>query len=169
MRWVLSFLTLGALFAAGAIAPDRPPVPRAARLSVSALPAQDIAELSDTSAREAYVSPISAAEAVAIALARGAEIAATREATTPQHRLAARVATPVILPQADPAESLALRVIADRVNLRGGPGTENPVVGSAAAGDRLVPVDDPVGDWIEIRRPAGETAWIHTSFLAAEG
>ncbi len=171
MRWVLSFVTLGVLFAAGFIAPDRPPAPRATRVSVSALPVQDVTDLSDARAREAYQSPVSAAEAVQIALDRGAEIAATREASTPQLRLAAavQVATPVTLPQPDPAEALALRVTADRVNLRGGPGTDNPVVGSAAAGERLIPVADPVGDWIEIRRPAGDTAWVHTSFLAAEG
>lgn len=199
MRWVLSLFTLLALFVAGLFAPDRPPPARAGRVTVAPLPvARTEAEIagvtrraptwSETRTREAYRSEIPAEQAVQIALRRGEEIRAAREAAnTPTLRaadavvvsVAVAVPEPVAAPEPAAQELAALpvpdaaagrRVTADRVNLRRGPGTDTPVVGQASAGEMLVPLSDAGGDWIEVRLPSGETAWIFARFLApAEG
>lgn len=46
-----------------------------------------------------------------------------------------------------------------RMNVRGGPGTGNPVVFSAAAGEPLT-VQGQQGDWLEIRDAAGRSGWV---------
>jgi len=45
------------------------------------------------------------------------------------------------------------------VNLRGGAGTNHPVVGQAGQGARL-PVLGKSGDWVQVRQANGQTAWV---------
>jgi len=52
-----------------------------------------------------------------------------------------------------------------RVNLRGGPGTQHPIVGSANYGD-VLRTTRRQGDWVQVQRPDGRgTAWVASSLL----
>jgi hypothetical protein len=189
MRWLLSLITLMVLFVAGVLAPERSDEPRVSRVAVSVLPEKDASpqpqvsaefwQLPESFLRERYKSEISDAEAVQIALRRGEETAAAREdaESAPTRAAEAKAeaevgVTPATLPEADPAtpteESEIWRVVADRVNLRGGPGTDNPVVGGVERGEMLIPVSRVDQDWIEVERPSGETAWIFSEFLSRD-
>ena len=51
------------------------------------------------------------------------------------------------------------------VNLRGGPGTQHPVVGKAAYGD-VLRTSRRQGDWVQVQHPSGKgTAWVASSLL----
>ena len=57
----------------------------------------------------------------------------------------------------------ALRVTADVLNVRGGPGTRYPIVGSLARGERVRPARGAmVGDWACI----GGDRWVHSGWLS---
>lgn len=185
MRWLLSLITLSVLFLAGVLAPDRSYEPRASRVAVSVLPEKDANprpqpsaefwQLPENFLRERYTSEISDAEAVQIALRRGEEMATAPDdggSSSPPPAKAEVEASPAALPVAIPASSAEpreiWRVVADRVNLRGGPGTDNPVVGGVERGETLVPVSALDRDWIEVERPSGETAWIFSKFLSRD-
>lgn len=81
-----------------------------------------------------------------LATAAAAAIQATRTASTP-------TATPQPAPQ--------IEVLASDINLRTGPGTGFPIIGSAARGARY-PVTAQAADcaWLQIRREDGEQVWI---------
>lgn len=52
-----------------------------------------------------------------------------------------------------------------RVNLRGGPGTQHPIVGSASYGD-VLRTTRRQGDWVQVQNPNGRgTAWVASSLL----
>lgn len=75
-------------------------------------------------------------------------------------------------PQPDEAEEAAdgpvLYVTANRVNMRSGPGTGNPVIAGIDRGtavQALGPVD---GDWVQIRVPGGQTGFASGQFLSPE-
>ena len=106
-----------------------------------------------------------AAEAPSIetAVAEAVQTAPAVEESTPE--VAATETTE--LASAAPAP-LIWRVTADRVNLRGGPSTDEPIVGRVSAGDALVPVSGLGTEWIQVERPSGETAWIFAEFLAQQ-
>lgn len=65
-----------------------------------------------------------------------------------------------------PDPNPALVATADnRLNLRGGPSTEYPKLGTIAAGTAL----DLVGryqDWLKVRTPSGDTAWVSSDVLS---
>lgn len=220
MKWVLSLLTLAALFAVGMLAPKQQEEPRASSVAVTTLspepadaPTGESLAMSAASVfeqaipervteRERYKSPISDTEAIDIAMRRGDEIAAARAAgDTPTLRRedAEVVAAPVVAPEAtpepepavaatetaapepettpDPATETAAAeapsqsaaetwlVTGSRVNLRGGPSTDNPVVGSVTEGEALIPVSGLGSDWVEVETPSGQTAWIAAQFI----
>ncbi|MEM6825998.1 MAG: SH3 domain-containing protein [Pseudomonadota bacterium] len=246
MKWQLCAITLIAMIAIGLLAPQEPrdPKTRASQVTVSILPSATSQGQGDataasrvaSSARERYVSDVSDADAVRIAVARGEEVAAARAAggnprlredeaiavseavvtptnlstevtqaatdlgssdiaVTPNTETSADVeAAPEVEvaradPQASPTAQDAVdsvgtapaagstaqdetpwRVTADRVNLRGGPSTNEPIVGRVGAGDALVPLSGLGTDWVEVKLPSGDTAWIFAEFLAkAEG
>ncbi len=57
-------------------------------------------------------------------------------------------------------------VIAPRINLRGGPGTNYPVVGKAARGERLtVLTRTEDGEWLEVELEGGERVWVAASLV----
>lgn len=73
-------------------------------------------------------------------------------------------------PEAPPAaaEGPVLYVTANRVNMRSGPGTGNPVIAGIDRGtavQALGPVD---GDWVQIRTPGGQTGFASGQFLSSE-
>lgn len=60
-----------------------------------------------------------------------------------------------------------LRVTGSRVNMRSGPSTGNPVVGSLAEGTVAERLGDDQGGWVEIRDTAtGRTGFMSARFLA---
>jgi SH3-like domain-containing protein len=62
------------------------------------------------------------------------------------------------------ADEGALKVNADRVNLRARPAYESEVVCQAQTGDLLTPVGIQ-GDWRGVRPPATAPVWVHASFV----
>lgn len=56
------------------------------------------------------------------------------------------------------------RVGAVRANLRSGPSTTDPIVGTLAPSTPVVPGRRD-GQWLEVRTPSGESGWIHQSLL----
>ena len=101
------------------------------------------------------------------------EAAAIAEATVTEGRapgeptlvsLVPREAAPAA--EAPAADGPRLRVSGDRVNMRAGPSTANPVVASLVAGTLAEPVGEPEGGWIEIRVvETGTTGFMAARFL----
>lgn len=115
----------------------------------------------------------SEAEAINIAMARGAELRAKRAEGAPLLPASLEPEAVAVTPTADasaplPAASL-WEVTGTRVNLRAGPGTSHPVVGQASLGERMEPLGDTGNDWIEVRRSGGQKAWIFAKFLKKSG
>ncbi|SNS88458.1 SH3 domain-containing protein [Tropicimonas sediminicola] len=69
-------------------------------------------------------------------------------------------ATPAATPDAD-----LLQVLGNRVNLRAGPSTRHPVVGSAGRGEKVELVAYEGPDWAHIRLSDGETGFMSRRFL----
>lgn len=166
---------------ASAASVSEAPVPLVQRVSAAAASFLPAAGAKAASGPEGPATA-SEAEAIRIALARGAEIRAARAgAARPALKTVAMLTGQVPAPAADPAapeDTVILaasgqpgwRVTASNVNLRAGPGTEHSVVGRAALDERLTPVSGTGGPWIEVERPDGSTAWIFARFLErAEG
>ena len=88
--------------------------------------------------------------------------------STPLHSTPQRVVAPNL--EATPTKTPipAPRVKVDRdMNVRGGPGTYYPIVGSAWPGDQLPIIGrNPDGDWWRIRYK-GSTAWIYAPLVTA--
>ncbi len=84
-------------------------------------------------------------------------------------RIAAAAAANASAAPAPPtASGIEAMVTADAVNLRAGPSTANPVVGSVGFGDRLERMDDGSGGWSAVRHPqTGQAAYIASRFLVA--
>ncbi|GAB6158335.1 hypothetical protein JCM39194_15350 [Desulfotomaculum varum] len=62
--------------------------------------------------------------------------------------------------QTTPANGTQLAVVnGDNINLRSGPGTQHSVAGQVSRGVRL-PVVSRSGDWVQVRREDGTTAWV---------
>ena len=77
------------------------------------------------------------------------------------------------VPVTGPADTQTSRptweVTGTRVNLRAGPGTAHQVVGQAQLGERMEPLGDTGGDWVQVRRTDGQEAWIFAKFLDKAG
>jgi len=81
--------------------------------------------------------------------------------------IAALLAPSALLPgaaAADRSSEPSARVIADRLNVRSGPGTENAVVATAVRGD-IVTVLEESDDWLRVRLPDGKRGWISARFV----
>lgn len=110
-------------------------------------------------------SGISEAEAVTQALAAGQKIRAAR---TAEPRRGAVVLASADGSGAGSADGAAgWFVTGERVNLRGGPGTSNAVVGEATFGMEAEMLEDRNG-WYRIRLADGSEAWIFGKFLSAQ-
>lgn len=60
-----------------------------------------------------------------------------------------------------------LFVTGDRVNMRAGPGTQNPVVSSLGRGAPLVTLGPVDADWVHVRAADGQEGYISASLLSA--
>jgi len=79
----------------------------------------------------------------------------------PQTVLLIPTNTPVAQPQA---------IALNGVNVRGGPGTNYPVVGGLAAGDRAEIIGkNPESDWWQIVLPGGVEGWVYGPLVDAQG
>jgi uncharacterized protein YraI len=58
----------------------------------------------------------------------------------------------------------SLRVTASRLNVREGPGPDNPVVASVARGEILVRLDEQSG-WVKVRTSDGTVGWVSASYV----
>ncbi len=64
----------------------------------------------------------------------------------------------------------ALTVLADRLNLRSGPGTGQPVVGSLAKGDQVDLISRSAdGAWVQVKKADGAQGWAAAAYLSAGG
>lgn len=119
-------------------------------------------------AEPSYVSPISDAEAVRMAVAAGEAVRAERKSTPREIVMASAEtvltdATSIAEPTAQ--DATYWYVTGDRVNLRGGPGTGNAVVGQATLGAEAEVLGDANG-WYQIRLADGSASgWIYGRFL----
>src|SRR4051812_44875493 len=103
-----------------------------------------------------------------------ATIVATRT-TTRTNAIAALLPTltptPRVTSTRTPGPPLNATVIGAQVNVRGGPGTNYPVVGKAAQGTALqVNGRTESGDWLRVCCPAGKNveSWISAEFLEVD-
>ncbi len=109
---------------------------------------------------------LSDVEAVEVALAAGAAQRAGRVGETSLRGLIAAV-------EAEPSEA-ELQAVEElwyvsgtMVNLRAGPGTENPVVATLSLGTGTKVLSDPNADWIEIQTTDGSVSgWIFRKYLS---
>lgn len=112
--------------------------------------------------RPALTSDISEREAVELAIAAGKAIREERRTAAP--RTIAVALTDAVEPQAAPEMSYWY-VTGSRVNLRGGPGTSNAVVGQVTFGAEAEVLTDKDG-WYQIRLADGSASgWIFGKFL----
>lgn len=77
---------------------------------------------------------------------------------------------PTPVPTATPTETLTEPAVTvnNGMNVRGGPGTNYPVIGTAAAGERfLVTGKNPAGDWWQVNYN-GQTGWLFGNLVTAE-
>lgn len=90
-----------------------------------------------------------------------AEPESEEQAITPQTTAAA--------PAATDGEGLSVTVSNVRLNIRGGPGTNYPVIGAAAPGQALVAQGrNEQGDWLQIMRPdTGGYGWVAASYVTS--
>ncbi len=115
-----------------------------------------------------YVSPISDAEAVKLAIAAHKTHREDRGTAPADERVASSGtvssdASPVAAPNTGEASYWV--VTGTRVNLRGGPGTGNAVVGQVVLGDEAEVLDTANG-WYQIRLADGSVSgWIFGKFL----
>ena len=115
------------------------------------------------------LSGISEAEAVEMALAAGRAFRNEEPRTAPVNIASANNAEPVLIDAAAAAPEVSYwYVTGSRVNLRGGPGTSNPVVGQVTLGTEAEVLSDRDG-WYEIRLADGSaTGWISGKFLGQQ-
>mgnify|MGYP001813433437 CR=1 FL=1 len=136
-------------------------VARAEPLSVSviapsALPALERAPLLTTD--------ISESEAVELAIAAGKAVREERRNAPPETPVIAAT-QPVVTTSASEPEMAYWYVTGSRVNLRGGPGTSNAVVGQVTFGAEAEVLTDKDG-WFQIRLADGSASgWIFGKFL----
>jgi hypothetical protein len=115
-----------------------------------------------------YVSEISDADAVERAVAAAHAYRST-QSETQLTAVAAKVADqPADTATAEASTPAFWYVTGSRVNLRGGPGTSNPVVGQVTLGMEAEVLSDRDG-WYEIRLANGSgTGWISGKFLGQQ-
>ncbi|MEM8803351.1 MAG: SH3 domain-containing protein [Pseudomonadota bacterium] len=142
------------------------PVARSSALEVELIPAAYLPSVDDPVTT--YVSPISDAEAVKMALAAGDDLRQTRSAAALRGTsLAPPAPETVAIVVTEPAvEAPALwNVTGTRVNLRSGPGTSNAIVGQVTQGTQAEMLSEADG-WYEIRSTDGAVSgWIFGKFL----
>lgn len=145
---------------AGRPGQDAPPVSPPAVAVASPPPAA----APPTAAPSAPATPAAAATAAVVAPPTVPPTAAAPATVKPA------TATPASAPaQATPA-AVAVLITGATVNLRGGPGTEYPVVGQASSGQRFpaLAFNSAAGGWWQIDAN-GQPAWVSASLAAVEG
>ena len=111
-----------------------------------------------------HVSEISDAQAVELAVEAGRAFRSARKSEPQTIRVAAAGTSAAPLAEAEPQRSFWY-VTGSVVNLRGGPGTSNPVVGTVTLGTEAEVLSDNDG-WFEIRLADGSASgWIFGKFL----
>ncbi len=93
------------------------------------------------------------------------------EGTGPAGRMPTPPPAPTIPPSEGPAQVIAV-VQVERLNVRGGPGTDHPVVGQVSRGERLVvQARNPAGDWLQVRIPGPleGVGWVYGPLVAVQG
>ncbi|TGN61728.1 hypothetical protein E4L95_09450, partial [Paracoccus liaowanqingii] len=72
-------------------------------------------------------------------------------------------------PDLPPGEAGAtLYVTADRVNMRAGPGTGNPVVTGLDGGTAVEALGPSDAEWVQIRTPSGQEGFVSGQFLSTQ-
>ncbi|WP_405403915.1 SH3 domain-containing protein [Paracoccus sp. Ld10] len=70
--------------------------------------------------------------------------------------------------QAVPADAPVLYVTADRVNMRAGAGTNNPVVASLTGGSAVQALGATGGEWVQVQTEGGQQGFVAAQFLTAD-
>lgn len=120
----------------------------------------------EVSQRRLHISDISDQEAVRIAMAASDRVRAERAQSKETQLVTSAAAEPTVT-ASDDAPSYWY-VTGSRVNLRGGPGTSNAVIGQVRFGEEAEVLSDADG-WYEIRLADGSASgWIFGKFLNAQ-
>ncbi|WP_197054764.1 SH3 domain-containing protein [Paracoccus sp. PAMC 22219] len=70
--------------------------------------------------------------------------------------------------QAAPADGPVLYVTADRVNMRAGAGTDNPVVTSLTGGSAVQALGPTGGKWVQVQTADGQQGFVAAQFLTTD-
>lgn len=120
---------------------------------------------------EVVIAPVDPGAAATARAAEDAAAAATQAAANPPAAAAAATDTPVPAePTATdtPAPAEAALTVNSAMNIRGGPGTNYNVIGSANAGQRFaVTGKNPAGDWWQINFN-GQAGWVFAQLVTGE-
>ncbi len=102
-----------------------------------------------------------------------ASSAAPAATATPQRVAEARptaTSTATTEPPTATPEPQPMVVAASAVNVRGGPGTDYPVVGAMASGDNFrIVARNKAGDWWQIRLPNEALGWVYNAIVKIKG
>lgn len=133
--------------------------------------AVEIVDISDDGTWYRVASPLLSSNGwvAAAFVATGAQPANVSASVPADPPAAAETATPPPAASSDGAPVAA--VVPARMNVRSGPGTNYPVVGSAANGDRLpILARNGAGDWWQVQLPgAGDPAWVFAALTVPSG
>lgn len=70
--------------------------------------------------------------------------------------------------QVVPADGPVLYVTADRVNMRAGAGTDNPVVASLTGGSAVQALGPTGGEWVQVQTAEGQQGFVSAQFLTSD-
>ncbi|MCO6361231.1 SH3 domain-containing protein [Paracoccus sp. 08] len=70
--------------------------------------------------------------------------------------------------QVVPADGPVLYVTADRVNMRAGAGTDNPVVASLTGGSAVQALGPTGGEWVQVQTAEGRQGFVSAQFLTSD-
>lgn len=120
----------------------------------------------DRAADEPVISTAAVAQAEATATPVPAEPTPTPQADTPTPEAATATPEP---PTATPVAAAQVRS-QSAMNVRGGPGTNYPVVGALNAGETaLITGRNAAGDWWQISLPGGAAGWVYGPLVESSG
>jgi hypothetical protein len=169
-------------------------VPTATSVAIAQLPAQPAAPANNAPAAPAVpvavvvtktapaasnvVSDSSSLNASALTPTAGAQAttqdssAANDSATATTQQQSGSVALPTATPQPPAATSVTKPQVqaSNGMNVRGGPGTDYPVVGALNDGEAAdIVAKNPAGDWWEVSLTTGGTGWVYGALVKTAG
>lgn len=148
--------------------PQITPSPEAPSTVATAVTPTD--EVAPAMTRAAVMAAEAAAKATEVAARRTIEAASVAVTSTPAAPVSMPTATAIPSPTPSPTKapsptptpmSIMVRVTADTLNVRGGPGTNYPQQTQVHQGDELIVLEcNAERDWLHVRIPDGSEGWV---------